>query len=179
MAACPTMVSDGSAASKNPTVPAAAPGAGPWARAVGCAVRRWASRPADCSAVGPVGDSSSSRSACRSYPHPKTGSGCRSPSPPLHVAAYFRAVRNRWRGADVALDAHANYCGNDDARRSTANPRCCFPHGRDRRRVNVTYERRSPGWWRSDRRSMSCPICYPATNLLTFRVTNDGTRRIR
>lgn len=173
MVACPTRASDEPAALKDPTVPAVAPGAGPWVRVVGCAVRHWAPRPAGYSAAGPVGDSSSSRSACRSYPHPKTRSGCRSPSPPSHVAAYFRAARNRWRGADVALDAHASYCGNDDARRSIATLRWCFLHGRGRRRVNVTCERRSPGWWRSDRRSMSCPICYPATNLLTFRVTND------
>lgn len=179
MAACPTRASDEPAASTNPTVPAVAPGAGPWVRAVGCAVRRWAPRPADCSAAAPVGDSYSSHAASWSYPHSKTRSRYCSPSHPSHVAAYFRAAGNRWRGADVALDAHANYCGNDDARRSTANPRCCSPHGRRRRRVNVTCERRSPGWWKSDRRSMSCPICYPATNLLTFRVMNDGTRRIR
>ena len=179
MAACPTKASDVPAASTNPTVLAAAPGVGPSFRAVDCAVRRWAPRPAGYSAAGPVGDSSSSHAASWSYPHPRTRSRRRSPSSPSRAAAYFRAVRNRWRGVDVAHDAHANYFGNGDARRSIATLRCCFPHGRGRRRVNVTYERRSPGWWRNDRRSMSCPICYPATNLLTFRVTNDGTRRIR
>lgn len=179
MFACRTRPSGGSAASKDPIVPDVVSGVGLCVCAVGCDFRRWAPRLAGCYGGGRDDAFSSPRAVLRCYPSLRRCPECRCVCPYLYGAVYFRDARNKWRGVDVAPDVHVTYCGNADGHRGIAILRWWCPHGRGRRHVSAVCERRSPGWWRSDRRSMSCPICYPATNLLTFRVTNDGTRRIR